>query len=98
MSNTINTVTLSEELAQAKEITKKESKEIVDFVLNSIKNAVIEGTEVRLAGFGIFATADTAAREGRNPITGEALSIPASKRVSFKASSTFKTAVKATVA
>lgn len=94
MSNVINTVTISEELAQLKNITKKESKELVDFVINSVKNAVVEGSEVRLAGFGIFSAIETAERSGRNPQTGEAITIPASKRVSFKPSSTFKTSVK----
>ena len=55
------------------------------------------GETVRISGLGTFETADTAARTARNPSTGEAVDVPASKRVSFKASKPLKDAVKATV-
>ena len=97
MSNFINTTTISEELAKLQNTTNKDAKATVDFVFNSIKNALVQGEEVRIAGFGIFATKDTEARKGRNPQTGEELDIPASKKVSFRVASALKDAVKETV-
>lgn len=96
MSNTLNTTTLVDIIAESHDLTKKVAREIVDSVLQTIVSSVVAGDRVALSQFGIFEAADTAARTGRNPATGEDLEIPASKRVSFKASKAFKEAVKAT--
>ncbi len=55
-------------------------------VLSSIEEALKEDGSVQLIGFGTFTVKERAARQGRNPKTGEAMTIPASKVVTFKAS------------
>ena len=62
--------------------TKKHAEEALAAVLESIKEQII--------GFGTFATKTREARTGRNPKTGKAINIPASKTVAFKASSALK--------
>lgn len=96
-NNAITTATISESVATQFNLTKKQSREIVDSIVQQITDAVVAGERVQLFQFGQFSTVDTIARTGRNPKTGEALDIPASKKVSFKASSALKNAVKATV-
>ncbi len=79
------------------ETTKVQAKVIIETVFGVIVDEVVAGNEVRVSNVGVFSSADTAAREGRNPQTGEPLSIPASKKPTFKYSSVVKDKVKATV-
>jgi DNA-binding protein HU-beta len=80
-------------LASEYEFSKAYAQELVDFVLGSITSSVEKGEEVALHGFGRFKVSERAARKGRNPQTGEAVKIPASKRVKFEAAKTFKESV-----
>lgn len=75
-------------------VTKKAMAEYVDTVFDVIADSVAAGENVSIAGFGKFEVTERSAREGRNPATGEAIHIEASKSPRFKASSTFKAAVK----
>ena len=72
-------------------------KSTVSEVLNAFEKVVEEalaaGNEVQLTGFGTFHVAQTAERQGRNPKTGEPLTIAASKAPKFKAAKAFKDAV-----
>ena len=77
------------------ELTKPQASLAVDAVFQSIQNALQNGDNVQLIGFGTFEVRERAAREGRNPHTGEALTIPASKVPAFKAGKALKEAVKA---
>jgi DNA-binding protein HU-beta len=77
------------------ELTKPQASLAVDAVLESIQQALQNGDSVQLIGFGTFEVRERAAREGRNPHTGEALTIPASKVPAFKAGKALKEAVKA---
>ena len=65
------------------------SKSVAEAAVNAVLDAIAEGLakeeQVRIAGFGTFATKDRRARTGRNPRTGESVSIAASKAPSFKA-------------
>ena len=70
--------------------TKKHAEEALAAVLESIKEGVQESGKVQIIGFGTFATKTREARTGRNPKTGKAINIPASKTVAFKASSALK--------
>ena len=79
--------------AEEKKVTKKAITEVVDAVFHEIGNALVDEEKVAIAGFGAFTIAERAERDGRNPRTGEALVIPASKAVRFKASSILKEAV-----
>lgn len=79
----MNTGDLIAKIAEQNSITKAQSKTIVDQLLNEIVSAVSNGEEVSLPGFGKFKLKETAAREGRNPSTGEVIQIAASKKLAF---------------
>ncbi len=66
---------------------------IVRETFTEISNSLAEGEDVRLKDFGSFSTTDIAEKEGRNPKTGEPLTIAAHKRLKFKPSSVLKSAV-----
>ena len=65
----------------------------VDAVFEAVGEALANGEEVRIAGFGTFGTRNRPARTGRNPQTGESLSIPASTAPAFKPGKALKDAV-----
>ncbi len=81
---------LIDKIAKENGMTKKAAGEALDAVVNSIQNALAEGEQVQLAGFGAFAVKEIAAHAGRNPKTNEAIEIAASRRVTFSASKTLK--------
>ena len=74
------------------EVTKKDLGIIVEGVLKAIQDEVVAGGKVQLVGFGTFEAVERAARDGRNPLTGEAMKIAASKAPKFKAGKAFKNA------
>ena len=74
-------------------LTKSAADGAVDAVFEVIAEALAKEEAVRIAGFGTFATRSRSARTGRNPRTGESVSIPASKAPSFKAGKTLRDAV-----
>jgi DNA-binding protein HU-beta len=79
----VNKNDLVERLAEEHELTKAFARELVDSVLDMITTATSKGDEVSLFGFGRFKVAARAARKGRNPRTGEAVKIAASKTLKF---------------
>jgi len=93
MSDVITKKALIESVAELNDVTRREAEKSVDSVIDTIKDALIEGMSVNIHGFGVFSVKDTAAREGRNPATGETIQIPAGKKLSFKPSSTLKNAI-----
>lgn len=74
--------------------TQKDAAVYVDTIFGIIAKNMANGEDTKVSGFGTFTVVERAAREGRNPATGEALHIEASKAPKFKASSTLKAAVK----
>ena len=70
--------------------TKKQADELIDAFLETIIETLQNGDKVVLNGFGTFEAHDRAAKIGRNPVTGEEISIPGSKAPTFKASKSFK--------
>lgn len=76
---------LIERLAQECKLSKVASEKVLSSVLGSITKAVTTGEKVTLIGFGTFSVATRAAREGRNPQSGKAITIPTKKVVKFKA-------------
>jgi DNA-binding protein HU-beta len=74
-------------------LSKADSTKAVDAVFESVTNALRRGDDVRLVGFGTFSVAQRKATTGRNPRTGEAIQIPASKQPKFKAGKGLKAAV-----
>ena len=73
--------------------TKRDVTEIVDAFLDETKKAVAKGEKVAIAGFGIFSRHDRKARKGRNPQTGEEVTIKATKLPKFRPGAEFKTHV-----
>ncbi|MBC8519549.1 MAG: HU family DNA-binding protein [Gammaproteobacteria bacterium] len=66
-------------------VSKSGSKDVLDALVEIIGDSLQSGNNVQIAGFGTFKVTDRAARMGRNPKTGEALQIKASRSPSFKA-------------
>lgn len=75
------------------EFTQKEISVIVDTILETITETVGKGEKVALAGFGSFEATIRSERQGRNPSTGEIMTIPAKKVCKFKALKGLKDAV-----
>ena len=74
--------------------TKKDADKAVAAVFGAIEDALAKGDKVQLIGFGTFEVRERAAKEGRNPKTGETIKIAASKVPAFKAGAALKNAVK----
>jgi len=74
--------------------TKTTAEQAVEKVIEVIIGSLKKGEEVSIAGLGIFSVKERAARQARNPRTGEAISVPAMKVPKFKASKHLKDAVK----
>ena len=85
---------MADRLAARTDLNKAAARDAVDGVFATIGEALTKGEEVRIAGFGSFGIRSRAARTGRNPRTGETVSISASKSPAFKAGKTLKDAVK----
>ncbi|QXE02005.1 DNA-binding protein HU-beta [Terribacillus aidingensis] len=90
----MNKAELVEAVAQQAELSKKEASKAVDALLETISETLANDEKVQLVGFGTFEVRERAARTGRNPQTGEEITIPASKAPAFKAGKDFKEAVK----
>ncbi len=67
-------------------LTKKECQELVDKVFEIIKKALENGEKVKISSFGTFTVKYKKERKGRNPQTGETITLPARKVLSFKPS------------
>ncbi|MFP4559712.1 MAG: integration host factor subunit alpha [Thiohalorhabdus sp.] len=73
--------------------SKKEARELVETSLNEIRRALADGEEVKLSGFGKFELRDKPPRPGRNPKTGEEVTITARRVVNFRPSQVLKARV-----
>ena len=83
-----------DKVAQQSGLSKKDAGNAVDAVISSIEDALKSGQDVSFTGFGKFHVAQRGAREGRNPRTGETMTIGASRVPRFTAGSGLKKAVK----
>lgn len=79
------------------EISKKNIELVYDAIIDEFKRVLLEGEDVALNGIGILKVRERAAREARNPQTGEALHIPAQKAIAFKQSTVIKNALNGVV-
>lgn len=77
-------------VAQATGTSKTDVSKAVDVVFDAITGSLKNGDTVKVPGFGNFSVTDRAARQGRNPRTGEPLQIAASKQPKFKAGKSLK--------
>lgn len=74
--------------------SKKQAREIIETIFETITKTLARGEEVAISGFGTFRVVRRAAREGINPKTGEKIQIPASVKPKFRAAKALKEAVK----
>lgn len=86
----MNKTDLVNVVASATELTKKDVDAVITATLKAVSDALKAGDKVQLIGFGTFEVKATAAREGRNPKTGETIKIAASKKPAFSASKVLK--------
>ena len=84
---------LTEAVADAADLGKAEAARAVDAVLGAISSALGQGDSVSLVGFGTFSVKHRAARQGRNPRTGETIQIAATSVPGFKAGRALRDAV-----
>ncbi|WJW74495.1 HU family DNA-binding protein [Thiohalobacter sp. IOR34] len=89
----MNKTDLIDAVAESADLSKAAAGRAVDAVLDSVTAALKKGEQVTLVGFGTFEVRERAARTGRNPQTGEAIQIKASKAPAFKAGKALKDAV-----
>ena len=80
-------------VASSANITKAQATEAVNTVFGSIENTLKKGDKASFIGFGTFSISKRAAREGRNPSTGQTIKIAASNQVKFKAGKALKDSV-----
>lgn len=89
----MNKTQLVEQVAKRTGGSKVQSAEALDATLDAITAALRKGDEVAITGFGKFSVTKRAARPGRNPATGQAIKIKASKTPKFSAGATLRQAV-----
>jgi integration host factor subunit alpha len=90
---TLTKAHIVEELFAKGGFTKKESARIIDTLFELMKQSLQNGEDVLISGFGKFSVKEKHQRTGRNPQTGEAVTLPAGKAVSFKCSSVLRAAM-----
>lgn len=79
-----------ERVAGAASVDKQQAERVIDAFFETVKEAVAGGDKVGWPSFGSFSVTQRQARSGRNPRTGEAVAIPASKAVKFSSGSALK--------
>ena len=89
----MNRTELVSAIAKESGVTKEVANKVLSATISSITEALINGDTVSLVGFGSFQVKERKAREGRNPKTGEPMTIAASKAPSFKAGKSLKDSV-----
>ena len=81
---------LAERVAQRSGLSASQARQVVETTLEAVSDELAAGGEVSLAGFGKFSVSHRAARQGRNPSTGQPIQIAASKAAKFSAASALK--------
>ena len=89
----MNKTELIEAIAKETGLKKKDAEAAVGAFIGAIEGALAKGEKVQLVGFGTFEVRNRAAKQGRNPRTGETMTVPASKVPAFKAGKALKDAV-----
>lgn len=89
----MNRESLIKEVAEQASITRANSSKAIDAIFNAIQDSLKKGEPVSFVGFGSFKLTTRNARTGRNPRTGESISIPETRVLMFKAGSALKQAV-----
>lgn len=89
----MNKTELVAAIAETAEISKKDSEKALKAFIDVVTEQLKKGDKVQLVGFGTFEVSERAAREGRNPQTGETMTIAACKAPKFKAGKALKDAI-----
>lgn len=89
----MNKSELIEAIAQEADISKAAAQKALDATTNAVTTALKQGDTVTLVGFGTFYVGERAERQGRNPKTGEPLTIAAAKTLKFRAGKALKDAL-----
>lgn len=89
----MNKTELVAAIAEQAELSKKDSEKALKAFIDVVSAELKKGEKIQLVGFGTFEVIERAAREGRNPLTGEKMKIKASKAPKFKAGKALKDAV-----
>ena len=89
----MNKADLVAKVAEKSGLTKKDAEKAINALVASVQEALVKKDKVQLIGFGTFEVKERAARTGRNPQTGEAIKIAASKAPVFKVGKALKDAV-----
>ena len=89
----MNKAELIEAIADSADLTKADAGRALDALIDAITSALKKGETVSLVGFGSFVVKERAERQGRNPQTGDSITIAAAKIPSFKAGKALKDAV-----
>jgi DNA-binding protein HU-beta len=92
-TETVSTRQLAAQLAEKHELSQKAANAIMEDLITNVTKHLKKGARIRLNGLGILQVKKRAARMGRNPATGEAIKIKASKKVAFRASKELKEAI-----
>lgn len=90
----MNKEQLVSEIAASASITKSDAARVVDVIVKAVQAALRRGEEVTLLGFGSFRVRERPERQGRNPSTGAAITMPASRLPVFKAGKALRDAVR----
>lgn len=91
----MNKTELIAAMAEKAEISKKDAEKALKAFTDTIADELVKGEKVQLVGFGTFEVSERAAREGRNPKSGEPMKIAASKSPKFKAGKALKDMINA---
>jgi len=89
----MNKSELVEAIANGSGVTKADANRVLDTFMATVTDVLKSGDQVVLPGFGSFSTGNRSARTGRNPQTGQAIQIKASRVAKFKAGKSLKEAV-----
>lgn len=89
----MNKQELVEAIARQSGHSNAEASRYLDAMIEAVEEDLKRGEEIRVTGFGKFSVRQRAAREGRNPQTGESMTIPASKTPTFSAGNALKKAI-----
>ena len=90
----MNKSELIQAIADEAELSKHDAEEFINAFISVVTQELKDGNDVTLVGFGVFHVSERAERQGRNPQTGETLTIPATKKPRFRPGKPLKEAVK----
>lgn len=86
----MNKIELIAVVAEKAELSKKDAERAINAFTDAVSEELVKGGKVQIVGFGTFEVSERAARDGRNPKTGEAMPIAASRNPKFKAGKVLK--------